>query len=1108
MRALYAAYDRVLADNGIHPDHDQIYFRFLLRMGGSGANNGSLLDRFKALLARMGIQIEVAAPGEALEEVTQAIKKDNENEGREDPDLSTDAPPTRAERPLRRVSFNDSNYENTWRSQNTSDPSPHPTQQPKLTRSATSWGTDYQTGKISRSDSRPRLLEQLPVRGRLTPSEAPDHNEIDHSVNSPQALQGVPELAASQAQQQRQKRRRSASLSSLGTRASEGFGNASDGSFDDQGLAAPEKKPPQYIYHPSDTRMLSDADILRADSSTKFLRRLLRRWRDMAVQQRSKYQVMEDCAISYDANILLHQGFDQWRITLVEKRQEKETERFFTHLERRAGKARDLFLLTKAFTHWAQYASEEVARTSVARRHILRTKYFNAWKEITAVNELKVRRQGLRKFMSIWRQRTAKALNDEALATAWYEERLVNRTGWHWWRLLLEHIAPELHARFVKRRFFYKWHAFAQERRQQESEAEAHYLECLQRKVLLAWKTRLQKLNEDTSVATQAYHKALVTTSLVTLHKQASLVPLAMQTSQAVDGRIVKMALVLWNLRMSNLQQAEVVLRQRLLRNVWTQWNDRLRYNILRRNRDDHALMHAMFRWMLAERCALFQRLAKINKCRSLFILWKSKTVDYSHRLQLAQAAVEQKRSKRLVTFALVKWHGESRRVRDLEHQALALSRPRLLQQSFSIWRERVDKVGTLSRMYSFARFYVLAKSSITRWRSATSNARRMRRREAYAAVRRQSKINVARRVLQEWQSKTAKIREWQAQAEERSYTTLVSDVRKRLEAWHSKTMSIDQLAIQAGQERSVKLLSLAYGVWKAKMQTLDAMQLDAEAYCADYVDTTAVTALKKWGLKVFQVCRLEESGKALWARSEEKRRRAMLRHWAERAIVKRGPLPGQQSGDLQALRRRKDEDYGPYPGEASNLFRSLHLGPRDDPLASSIVDTTGHPVPPSATARAERWTGFDDQINALDDANFVVRDQDLPLDLNHPNAPATDRQPTSTPLPGYLRSPSKRTARSRTRFRAGLAVASYTPAGTPHPLRPPVTPLGRRTSTPVTAAGMGEQRSGVTPFTNKLRGMYSDSRIPRRVVEEERRTGFEDIPEDRSLGARNSGSG
>ncbi|KAI9690132.1 MAG: hypothetical protein M1822_009093 [Bathelium mastoideum] len=1117
-RALFAAYDRVLAENGINPDHDPVYLRFLLRMGEGGVRNGDLLERFQVLLARMGIQIEIAPQGEAVEEVTRQFEDGDAPDEGYNQSPEENVVPTQAKKRTRRVSFNDSNLENTWRSRNSTDP---PIQQSHTQSSlqlqapqAATQGANHGQSKASRHPTPPRLLEQHPIRGRMKSHNIEGVPQLNQPVTRSQSFPSGPSFGGVQTEQHLQKHGRSASISSVEARGSQGSGYTSDASLDDKNLARRGKVPPQYIYRPSDTQILSDAEIFLAHSRSIFLRKLLRRWRDSAAALHKEHESLEERARRYDSGILLREGFNQWRNGLVEKRQEAETERFFGHLERRAGKARNLFLLTKAFTHWAQCASEEVARTSVARRHIVRTKYFNAWKDITVVNELKVRRQGLRKFMSIWRQRTAKALNDEDLATAWHEERLVNRVGWYWWHLLLERIAPELHLRFIKRRYFYKWRALAQERNRREAQAESTYCESLQRRGLLSWKSRIAKLQERTSATIQAYEKSLAMACLGTYRKQASLMPLAIQTSQAVDSRVARTALILWQNRSRNDQQAASVSRQRLLRNMWTLWNDHLRCNILKRTLDDHALMGAMLRWMLAERCALYWRLAKINQCRSFLVKWKAKAVDYSRRLETAYATTQQSRNKRLVTFALVKWHGESRRIQDMSQQALAHSRSYTQQQFLTAWREKVNKITMLSQMCESARFYVLAKSSISHWRSATSNMKRKRRREAYATVRRRTKLRLAQRLLHDWQGKAAEIREWQIQAEGQRHQAVLNTIRKNLQIWRSKTMRIEHAAHQAEEMRSDKVLALGLSTWKEKLQTMNEMKVTSEAYYADAVDTTATNALKKWGMKVFQLRRMDESSKALWVRNQERHRMGMLRYWAERAIARHNHLP-------EPLR----EDEAPNPNSGIlNLFRSLHLGPSappsqstphaPQPFTSSIVDTTGYPLPPSATARAENWTAFDDD-RAVNFATFIADTSSA--DQPGPNlVPAPERPQTTTPLPGYLRSPSKR----RARFRSGLplltgisggggvassAAASNTPAGTPRVVfRAPLTPVGREKGAAVALTGRG-----VTPFASKLRGVYEGGRIPRRVVEvEEEEVGgvregmFEDIGGDGEKGA------
>lgn len=59
--------------------------------------------------------------------------------------------------------------------------------------------------------------------------------------------------------------------------------------------------------------------------------------------------------------------------------QEMARETAFQSQYQIAAAAWDYFLVSKAFSHWATRAAEEMQRTEVARRHILRRKCFNAW---------------------------------------------------------------------------------------------------------------------------------------------------------------------------------------------------------------------------------------------------------------------------------------------------------------------------------------------------------------------------------------------------------------------------------------------------------------------------------------------------------------------------------------------------------------------------------------------------------------------------------------------------------------------------------------------------------------------------------------------------------
>jgi len=171
-----------------------------------------------------------------------------------------------------------------------------------------------------------------------------------------------------------------------------------------------------------------------------------------------------------------------------------------------------------------------------------------------------------------------------------------------------------------------------------------------------------------------------------------------------------------------------------------------------------------------------------------------------------------------------------------------------------------------------------------------------------------------------------------------------------------------------------------------------------------------------------------------------------MLRYWADRALAAHGsPLDDP------------DADEG------------VDQGDEDDNLDD---DDGGEGLPPGdeTMARAEEWTAFDETGFELGNLRL-----DLNLFPNQGNGAATadaEGVVTSTPLPGYLRTPSKRdTARAKARERLKALGAAATP----------VLPATTRTvdfadvlppaSAPPAVFEVGPPTPGaITPFERKLR--------------------------------------
>ena len=123
VKALFAAYDKVLAEHGIAQEHDQRFFRYVLRLGeGASHNTRSLMSRLRKLLAKLDIHIVVQDDQDAIKEEEVDFSPDNVRPTQELGQSSA----TRS----RRASFNDTRLDETWVSGGRLDParsrhSPH-----------------------------------------------------------------------------------------------------------------------------------------------------------------------------------------------------------------------------------------------------------------------------------------------------------------------------------------------------------------------------------------------------------------------------------------------------------------------------------------------------------------------------------------------------------------------------------------------------------------------------------------------------------------------------------------------------------------------------------------------------------------------------------------------------------------------------------------------------------------------------------------------------------------------------------------------------------------------------------------------------------------------
>ncbi|KAK6000728.1 hypothetical protein QM012_003453 [Aureobasidium pullulans] len=1055
-KALFTAYDKIFADHGIAPEHDQRIFRYLLRLGeGRSHSARSLMYKLRSLLAKLDIHIVVQDEQDVAEDVEVYASPDNA--------IPTQETGQRSATRSRRASFNDTRLDESWVSGG------------RLDAARSGHNPHASLDDLSRmrkpSINAPPVLNGAPSRGRVNA-----HNQAQTRRSHSLSTQGSTRATRPSAPEPWPRHRPSIDYQNATTDDE----TESDIPSSPPVLPSSHHFAPQYI-EPVEAELTYEAEAFFHTSQIKTARRCLHQ---LSLES-SRLQHMARIAQNHDQRLLKTQAFSIWAAKLLDKRQAAETEQFFEQYERRATRARDLFLLNKAFTHWAQSTSDEVARTSVARRHILRTRYFNAWRDITAVNNLKCRRLGLRKWFSVWRTNAARKAVDNQRAIAISEENLVWRNWWKWFWAVCERKAPVWHNHRAKQSCLHSLASAVTRLRQHEATASHMRNTNLFKRsfnALLARQTAIHALQRS---ASELHRANLVNSCFHHLVQESKLGHASKEVATLVSRRLLTTAVNVWQINTQLSQQATAANRQRILQTAWTNWNDNLRARALVTKIDDRVVLENLYKWVLQSRLALFRRVTDSRlQERALQTLSLRLTEQRFHLEEAAMIFQEHKR-RRMLASVMLRFHGISRADEIMERQALEFRNTRVMNAVLPIWMQHTKHVTKLDRWSNDARFYCLASSAIKKWKDATSQAQRNKRRDAYVQIRGRVKLRMVRNCFTVWMKRAAVATQLDATAVEHANNRHINAGTAIFSLWRDKTRQNNQFSLQA-EEFSARLLFLrTVAILVSKGQEVLLHHTQALTLRSQTIDLLATGTLKKLKWALFCHRRNLDSAAALEQRNSQQHRRNMLRYWAEQASRRRAarslplPLDSQQDDVPESPTKAPSPATAPRPAPislppSSNLFSSLRLpSARKTPAPLSAQsrlaplldgdeeESDVEEMDFGATHRAEEWTSFDvlkDVINRSQPQQLVYQSQSQAQQR-------FDSIVTSTPIPGYMaRTPSKRTQRAK----ALSAIPSIKP--TRREVVVSTTPAPTRSNNNV-------QTPQVTPFERKMRkGGYGSS--------------------------------
>ncbi|OBT46997.1 hypothetical protein VE00_02532 [Pseudogymnoascus sp. WSF 3629] len=892
--ALFQAYYAILPTIGVNADHDNRYARVIFKVGGR-RGGGSLYHKFEHVLSEMGIEIQFDQIEEEGRHTLHGLSEDSTFDMLPKTDLNlVDRPDGR--RPKRRNSET-----SIW---------------------TVGSGKDDGILRRPRSNSlqslpRPGFIDNNSLESIWPPTTFPATTLPDHpkpygrDYNAHRIgswlTTGVDTNGLSAASQ------RTNSGQSSQERI---ISHRNTGSEDDTGsipVDTDEQHPLAPIVHnvdhPQEThafpipvaasRIHSGAVIenRRAfflhNRNRSLLLDKLACWRQKATQVLAGNSNLEALARSRDRDVLLKQGLETWVTALREGHRVLETEHFFFHLERRAKRARDIFLLAKSFTHWATTASDEIQRTSVARRHILRTRFFKAWREITAVNELKVRRHIQKKFFNSWRRRQEVISSISGHSIALFHGNVVTRTFWFWFWSFCERRAPMWWAKRAKLRQMVSWTTKLKTIRQMNTVGQYHHQEKSKRLIWGIWAKRTRDFTNMNEASLIMQKRSSCVNALKYLRSANTLLPSSRHIKSKVKYGLLVKFFNIWRLRTTQERQARDLDRHKIKREAWTAWNDKIRCQCLQLRIGDRNLLQALYKWVLAERLILARRLSNQKMIRATFermLQTSTKSIGTVSAGILTALQFREQNDQRSI---LRRWSSNLKVHRSLQQLAIQRNTYPIQTAMLKTWSRNLNDLRQLQTWAIDANFYFAATKALKIWRDATEASRREKRRVAYASVRRQNKLKLASRVLNTWRCRSKSVTNMENLASEFHGSRINNHLVNTLARWRARKLEVSRLE----SIRLPTILRVRFIQWKSSSKEYYHLDVVASGFNED---RRYMASMKKWGRLALQFRAHQHLVSELHDKHARRAVRKMVLHWRQQLFDYDGPgsasLPGTKA--------------------------------------------------------------------------------------------------------------------------------------------------------------------------------------------------------------------
>ncbi|KAM7199610.1 Sfi1 spindle body domain containing protein [Rhypophila sp. PSN 637] len=593
---------------------------------------------------------------------------------------------------------------------------------------------------------------------------------------------------------------------------------------------------------PEDLQLLEGkVHQFKVQDGQKLRQKCLHNWRFNAIITRRDRGILELRASDWDDEDVFDEVLGIWREEALESQQAKvaaqvaaEQEAYVAKMERRAQRVYEILTVRNALSHWHDYAMDEVERTAVARRHLVRKRAFDGWRAQHIEDETKVQNFVLVYALQKWTQVMLHHEVRKQVSVQRHERTLAQS--------VISSMYEENKIRVADEYFYFKlgqqclrtWFTRTREVQSEMETAEAGDNRLMLYEVLDIWREESEELQYRAYEGAMQFLAKNCLRDMAHWHEQARLKRTLRQciTNQIFASR--NNVLAIWHHALLQRQTKNTLADSTLLRNPVTHWQLQTKLQIFQSIQAQRKKSAALKQWYLEERVRFFKR--HLEHETQLSTLNTLQTLSRQSRNNRARARQEADAEYNYFSKLEVvdKWLSKAAESWKPRHNANLIHLYRTTMPVMEVWWEKL-KFSAAKGQHERVKADVQARRAIlggvlTLWPQLAERKRRERLLGTLREFRRGYKIDLAAGCLDFWWETSREFLGNGQSADELLVQNKKEDVNAWIEHWAEKAQE-NQTVAEIAADAEIEVWC---GIWQTQMEQMEelrgvAVNLDEE---------------------------------------------------------------------------------------------------------------------------------------------------------------------------------------------------------------------------------------------------------------------------------------